>query len=106
MMNDLRENGHSMWSEEPEPEEQRGGSRSCQSKGPEKEARVTSKEDKEGRQDGQEAKPPFFGWSTMASGEARLLVLGARTECVSLEPSNQSNSPDRTLSLELVILKK
>lgn len=82
------------------------GSRSCQSKGPEKEARVTSKEDEESRRDGQEAKPPFFGWSTMTSGEACLLVLGARTECVSLEPSNQSNTPDRTLSLELVILKR
>lgn len=28
MMNGLRENEHSMWSEEPEPEEQRGGSKS------------------------------------------------------------------------------
>lgn len=27
-MNGLRENGHSMWSEEPEPEEQKGGSKS------------------------------------------------------------------------------
>lgn len=42
----------------------------------------------------------------MTSKDACCLVLGARTECLSLEPSNQPNTYHGTLSLEQVILRR